>query len=196
MTTGRLKIGAALVLCSPFVPMLFHGEEFGASTPFQYFTNHDDPKIARAVSEGRRREFEAFGWKPEDVPDPQDPATFLRSKLDWSELDRNPHREILEWHRQLIQLRRSTPALKDGRMDRVQVQFDEREQWLLMRRGPIVVACNLATTPRRFPIHAETLLASDPESSIRELAPDSVVVASDLQKLPGSCPDAFTVGVA
>ncbi|MGH9558730.1 MAG: malto-oligosyltrehalose trehalohydrolase, partial [Bryobacteraceae bacterium] len=85
MSLGRLKIGAALVMCSPFVPMLFQGEEFGASTPFLYFTGHEDAEVARAVSEGRRKEFGAFGWKPDKIPDPGDPLTFLRSKLDWTE---------------------------------------------------------------------------------------------------------------
>ena len=77
VSPGRLKIAAALVLTSPFVPMLFQGEEWGASTPFQYFTDHPEPDLAKAVREGRRQEFAAFGWKPEDIPDPQTPETFL-----------------------------------------------------------------------------------------------------------------------
>ncbi|MGB6192401.1 MAG: malto-oligosyltrehalose trehalohydrolase, partial [Terracidiphilus sp.] len=83
----RSKIAAALVLTAPFVPMLFQGEEWAASSPFQYFANHDEPEMARLVSEGRRKEFAAFGWKPEQIPDPEDPATFERSKLDWSEVN-------------------------------------------------------------------------------------------------------------
>src|SRR5208337_3917332 len=75
---GRLKTAAALVFTSPFVPMLFQGEEWGASTPFQYFTDHPEPELGKAVSEGRCREFAAFGWKPQDVPDPQAPETFQR----------------------------------------------------------------------------------------------------------------------
>jgi maltooligosyltrehalose trehalohydrolase len=82
LSPGRLRIGAALVLTAPFVPMLFQGEEWGAATPFQYFTDHDDPELARAVREGRRQEFVAFGWDPEPIPDPQTPAPFERSKLD------------------------------------------------------------------------------------------------------------------
>ena len=78
MSTGRLKIGAALVLCSPFVPMLFQGEEFGALTPFLYFTEHWDPKIGTGVSEGRGDEICGVRMEPEEVPDPQDPATFLK----------------------------------------------------------------------------------------------------------------------
>ena len=85
MSDGRLRVAAALLLTSPFVPLLFQGEEWGATTPFQYFTDHTDPELGRAVSEGRRREFAAFGWDPQAVPDPQDPATFERSKLDWTE---------------------------------------------------------------------------------------------------------------
>jgi maltooligosyltrehalose trehalohydrolase len=75
ISPGRLKIAAGLVLTSPFVPLLFQGEEWGASTPFQYFTDHEDPELGRAVSEGRRSEFSAFAWSAEEVPDPQDPAT-------------------------------------------------------------------------------------------------------------------------
>src|SRR5207249_8497359 len=101
VTPGRLRVGAALALTSPFVPMLFQGEEWGASTPFQYFTDHVDPELGRLVSQGRRREFSAFGWKPEDVPDPQDPATFERSILDWAELDTHPHAGLLDWHKAL-----------------------------------------------------------------------------------------------
>ena len=84
-----MRIAAALLLTSPFVPMLFQGEEWGASTPFQYFTDHDGPRArARPCREGRRREFAAFGWAPEDVPDPQDPATFARLGARWDEVAR------------------------------------------------------------------------------------------------------------
>ena len=80
--TGRLKITAALVLLSPFVPMLFQGEEFAASSPFQYFTDHDDVEVGDAVTEGRRREFASFGWAPEDIPNPQATDSFERSKTE------------------------------------------------------------------------------------------------------------------
>ncbi|MDQ1490534.1 MAG: maltooligosyltrehalose trehalohydrolase, partial [Actinomycetota bacterium] len=135
MSTGRLQIAAALVLCSPFVPMLFQGEEWGASTPFQYFTSHTDEALGRAVSEGRRKEFGAFGWSPDDVPDPQDPATFERSKLDWREVGEGIHAELLAWHRDLIALRRATPDLLDGRLDRVSATVDEDAQTIVVRRG-------------------------------------------------------------
>jgi maltooligosyltrehalose trehalohydrolase len=185
MSVERLKIGAAVVLCSPFVPMLFQGEEFGAFTPFQYFTNHQEPDLARAVSEGRRREFAAFGWNAAEIPDPQDPETFLRSKLDWTELEREPHASILAWHRQLIDLRRKIPDLNDGMLDRVEVRFSEDEQWLVFRRGNHLIALNLSKEPRRAPVpfSASVLLASASgciadETGV-ELPPDSVAILRD-----------------
>lgn len=147
---GRLKIAAALVLTSPFVPMLFMGEEWGATTPFLYFTDHEDPDLAAAVREGRRREFATFGWAPEEIPDPQAAETFARSRLDWSEREREPHRSLLEWHRQLLRLRRRTPALRDGRLDTVRVRHDETQRWLVLQRGPIHVAANLGEAECRI----------------------------------------------
>jgi maltooligosyltrehalose trehalohydrolase len=90
MNLGRLKIGAALVLTAPFIPMLFQGEEWGATSPFLYFTDHQDSELGRNVTEGRRREFTAFGWNPKEIPDPQAVETFERSKLNWSERDEEP----------------------------------------------------------------------------------------------------------
>src|SRR5205085_1036747 len=98
MSTGRLHIAAALVLGSPFVPLLFQGEEWGASTPFQYFTDHRDPELASSVTSGRHREFAGFGGQ-DDVPDPQARETFERSKLRWDELEEEPYRSLLDCHR-------------------------------------------------------------------------------------------------
>ncbi|MEA3076365.1 MAG: maltooligosyltrehalose trehalohydrolase [Actinomycetota bacterium] len=139
---GRARIAAALVMTSPFVPMLFMGEEWGASSPFQYFTDHDDADLGAAVTKGRRAEFAGFGWAPDDVPDPQDRATFERSKLDWSELDRAPHAGLLAWHRELIDFRRSHPDLVDAGVP-VEVEVDEALGRLRMRRGRVEVRVNL-----------------------------------------------------
>jgi maltooligosyltrehalose trehalohydrolase len=152
VSIGRQKIAAALALLSAFVPMIFQGEEFGASTPFQYFTHHEDAELARQVSEGRRSEFKAFGWKPEDVPDPQDPQTFQRSKLRWSEIHEEPHASLLGWYKDLIALRRARRELTNGRTDRVEVRFDERARWLVMRREEIEVACNFASDAQAIPV--------------------------------------------
>jgi maltooligosyltrehalose trehalohydrolase len=157
----RAKIAAALVLLGPFVPMLFQGEEWGASTPFQYFAHHDDPELARAVSKGRKHEFEAFGWDPAAIPDPEKRETFERSKLKWEERAKPDHAEMLQWYRDLIRLRRTMPCLNNGEPGNVRVTFDEREKWLRMMRGEIEVVCNLGEQ-RGFAIDGqrELLLAS------------------------------------
>jgi maltooligosyltrehalose trehalohydrolase len=165
MSRGKLKIGAALVLTSPFVPMLFQGEEWGAATPFLYFTDYPEPELAAAVAEGRCKEFAAFGWKPEEVPHPQARETFERSKLNWNEPAENSHAEILAWHKKLIQLRRAEKDLSDGDLKNVRVEFDEKNRWLVMRRGTITVACNFASHSRGIPLplrEYKTLLASEP----------------------------------
>lgn len=153
--TDALKIASGLVLTSPFTPMLFMGEEWGATTPFQYFTAHDDPRLGRAVSEGRRSEFASFGWKPEDVPDPQDEATFMGSKLDWSELERETHAEMFDWHRSLIDLRKQHEELRDGDLSRISTSFDDEEDWLLVRRSSFTFACNFSTEERSVPLAGE-----------------------------------------
>jgi len=150
MRVEQLQIGAALVFTAPFVPMLFQGEEWGASTPFLYFTDHEDPELAQAVRKGRREEFAAFGWDPGDIPDPQAPETFQRSKLNWAERGREPHRRLLEWHRDLIAYRRATPALLDGRFG--QVRYDERARWLTVQRSGTVTVCNLAAEAQEVPL--------------------------------------------
>jgi len=165
VTHGKLKIASALVFTSPFIPMIFQGEEWGASTPFQYFTDHQDKQLGDLVRQGRRREFSSFGWNPEDIPDPQAQETFDRSKLNWEECDREPHRSILAWYRSLIGLRRSISALTDGRLDRVTVSYDEEAQWITVQRGPVTVACNLADKPQTITLRTGTtgviLIASD-----------------------------------
>jgi maltooligosyltrehalose trehalohydrolase len=179
----RLKVGAALVLTAPFVPLLFQGEEWAASAQFQYFTDHEDPALGLAVSEGRRNEFAAFGWKREDIPDPQAPEAFARSKLDWSELGREPHASVLDWHRQLIRLRRELPWLRDGRLDQTRVRLEEAARWLAIDRGPVTVACNLGDRSTRVPVDCGALsvrLASDARARLvpggLELPPESVAI--------------------
>jgi maltooligosyltrehalose trehalohydrolase len=166
VSRGLSKVGAALVLTAPFVPMIFQGEEWGASTPFQYFTDHQDPELGKAVRDGRKRAFAAFGWDPDRVPDPQAEETFLRSRLDWDEPRRKPHEDILEWHRSLIELRRRLPALRDGRLERTNVRFGESAHWLFMTRESVMVACNFAEAAQRIQCPElagkEIALASEP----------------------------------
>ena len=191
MSPGRLKIAAALTLCGPFVPLVFQGEEWGASTPFQYFSDHRDPELARAVSEGRRREFAAFGWAPDDVPDPQEPGTFQRSKLDWAEVGKEPHASLLEWYRALIALRRAYRELTDGRLNDVQVDFDEASSWLSMRRGRVTVAVNLAGSTQEVPAaQGAVVLASEQgveraENTLRMPPESAAVVVTPTERRSG-----------
>jgi len=172
---GLLRIASGLVLTSPFTPMLFMGEEWGADTPWQFFTDHTDPGLAAAVTEGRRSEFAEHGWGACEVPDPQDRQTFLDSKLDWGQPDRAPYRATLDWYRGLLALRRSRPELTDPRLDQVHVEFDEEARWLVVHRGPLRVAANLGDTDARLPLgpgtsptKPVTLLTSDPAVSLTE----------------------------
>jgi maltooligosyltrehalose trehalohydrolase len=183
VSKGRALIGAAIVLTAPFVPMLFQGEEWGASAPFQYFTDHQEPELARAVSEGRKREFVAFGWDPSRIPDPQELATFNRSKLNWSELEVEPHKAILQWYRRLIRLRMRTPELRDGAMENVKVAYDQQAQWLMMKRGSIIVAFSLARQAQKIalePGDSRQLLIASEGVSLKsggvDLPPDSVAI--------------------
>jgi maltooligosyltrehalose trehalohydrolase len=183
MSLGRLKVGAALVFASPFVPMLFQGEEWGASAPFLFFTDHQEPELAKAVREGRRCELAAQGWRSEETPDPQGRDTFERSKLDWSEIGHSPHLELLAWHRQLIRLRRAEPALTDERLELVRTQCDENARWLTLERGTLTVACNLAAAPQRLRLRAgkhRALMISEGGIAVGdgfvELPPDSVAI--------------------
>ncbi|WP_030260513.1 MULTISPECIES: malto-oligosyltrehalose trehalohydrolase [Streptomyces] len=154
LPAGRLACGAALVLTSPFTPMLFMGEEWGAATPWQYFTDHTDPVLAEAVRRGRRREFAEHGWAAEAVPDPQEPATVLRSVLDWTEPRRSPHTELLDWYRTLIRLRRDRPELADPDLGAVRTVHDEAAGWLVVHRGPYRVAVNLGPGEAALPLGA------------------------------------------
>jgi maltooligosyltrehalose trehalohydrolase len=168
--------------------MLFQGEEWCASTPFQYFTDHE-PELGRAVSEGRRREFAAFGWKPDEVPDPQAEATFAGSILDWSELERDDHAAMLHWYTELIALRRAHAELADPRLERVAVEFDAERATLVVTRGSIRLLVNLGTVPATFEYDAETTLLARSDDACRHtgasmsVPPDAVAIVRANPKL-------------
>ncbi|RXH57201.1 malto-oligosyltrehalose trehalohydrolase [Granulicella sibirica] len=146
----RAKMAAGLLLTAPFIPMLFQGEEFAASTPYLYFADHEDEVMAKAVSEGRKKEFAAFGFANEEIADPEKVETFQRSKLDWSEVHEGKHAEMLEWFCALIKLRRHSQSLNDGDKNHVEIRYSEEKRWLEMRRGLIAVICNLGNEPATF----------------------------------------------
>jgi maltooligosyltrehalose trehalohydrolase len=148
VSTPRLKVAAAVVATSPFVPMLFQGEEWAASAPFPYFADHrDDPTLAEAVRSGRLDEFASFGWTADEVLDPEDPETFYLAILDRAEHHREPHRSLRRWYRDLYALRRAEPALRDGRYEDIPVEVDDEAGTLVVRRGPILVALDLGPEP-------------------------------------------------
>lgn len=161
----QLALGAVLSLASPFTPMLFMGEEFGASTPWQFFTSHPEPELGKATAEGRLKEFERMGWDPDTVPNPQDPQTFANSKLDWSEAQEGDHARLLEVYRSLLALRRGNPDLMDPDLRKVSVAYDEVGRWLVLRRGSTAVALNFADSAREVPVPfggADVLLQTVP----------------------------------
>src|SRR5262249_895364 len=128
------KVGAAAVLLAPGIPLLFMGEEWAAPQPFLYFTSHGDPELGRAVTAGRRREFERFAWHGE-VPDPQDPATFASSRIDPGDASRSPHRGVLALYRRLLELRRTHPALRGrDRGARSRASADEASRTVVLER--------------------------------------------------------------
>ena len=140
----RVKIGAALLLTAPYIPLLFQGEEWGSRSPFKYFVDfHREPELAKAVAEGRQKEFSAFGWSADAVANPTELKSFTDSILNWDELLQEEHADLMDWHRQLIQLRSRYSALTTGRIDATSVLYDERAQWILIHRGTICIACNL-----------------------------------------------------
>ncbi|WP_018950687.1 malto-oligosyltrehalose trehalohydrolase [Thioalkalivibrio sp. AKL12] len=181
VSPGLLKIGAALVMTSPFVPMLFQGEEWAAATPFLYFTDHTDTDLGRAVTEGRQREFAAFRRDTDagSIPDPQSIETFEQSRLDWDELEREPHADILQWYRALIALRHAHSAFGDDRLEAIEAHFDEAARWLIVHRSGLRVVCNLHPAPQRLACPGAAaghlLLQSD----------TGIVVGPDTLELPG-----------
>jgi maltooligosyltrehalose trehalohydrolase len=166
----RAKIAAAFVLLGPFVPMIFQGEEWAASAPFQYFADHEDPEMARSVSAGRKKEFAHFGWDPNSIPDPEKRETFERSKLNWRERTEPEHAEMLAWYRALIQLRYATPCLNNGEPGQTRVLYDEQKKWLCMARGSIQLCCNLGDSRPSFsaPEGSRLVLASRDELRLRD----------------------------
>jgi malto-oligosyltrehalose trehalohydrolase len=177
LSVDQLKVGAGLLLTAPFTPMLFMGEEWGAGTVWQYFTDHPDSEIGSAVAAGRRAEFARHGWGADEVPDPQDAATFARSKLDWTEPGAGMHAEVLAWYRTMIALRRQCPELTDPRLDRVIVSWDEAARWLLISRARIRIAANLGQSTQRLPLGI-------PAASLLAASADGVALGADRVLLP------------
>ncbi|MEO7196747.1 MAG: malto-oligosyltrehalose trehalohydrolase [Pseudonocardiaceae bacterium] len=163
LSPGLLACGAALVLCSPYTPMIFMGEEWGAATPFQFFSFMPDAELREAIRRGRYAEFAEHGWEETDVPDPNDERTFRRSQLDWSEPGTEPHATLLHTYRELIALRKRRPELSDTRLDALAVDADEEARTLVLHRGALRVVVNLSARPATVALDGQptqVLLAS------------------------------------
>ncbi|MGB8390079.1 malto-oligosyltrehalose trehalohydrolase [Mycobacterium sp.] len=161
LTGGQLAIKAALALGSPYTAMVFMGEEYGASTPFQFFSSHPEPALARATAEGRKAEFAEHGWDADEIPDPQDPQTFVRSKLNWAEVDSGEHARLHQLYRGLIALRHSDPDMADPWLEHLTVDYDEDQRWITMCRGRLHIVCNLGAEPVKVPVAGDVVLAWD-----------------------------------
>ncbi|MBF4762279.1 malto-oligosyltrehalose trehalohydrolase [Nocardioides islandensis] len=162
----QLACAALLMLAGPFTPMLFQGEEWAASTPFQFFTSHEEPELAEATAQGRIAEFSRLGWDPEVVPDPQDPETFARSKLDWSEPTGGRHARILDVYRRLAELRRELPALTDPAFAHNRAEVDEDTRLFTLHRGDVVVVVNFGTDAATTKVHEGLELRFETESGV------------------------------
>ncbi|HWH31628.1 MAG TPA: malto-oligosyltrehalose trehalohydrolase [Egibacteraceae bacterium] len=191
-----VRVAIVLLLASPTTPMLWMGEEYGETNPFQFFTSHPEQELGRAVSEGRREEFADFSsWSAADVPDPQDPETFRRSTLDWARLDSPGGRERLALWRDLLRLRRDVPALGEGRRDLVRIHRADADVLVAERRGPggapdggaVLVCANIGEEPAAVPLPGEGWsLLLDSEDRAYGGANRATVVGSTLTMGPGA----------
>jgi maltooligosyltrehalose trehalohydrolase len=157
----QYKLAVVLLLCSPYLPLLFMGDEFADTSPFLYFTSHTDPVLARAVTEGRRMEYLDFELSGE-VPDPQSPETFRKSKINWALAGEPRHAAVLRLYRHLIALRKRWPCLANGRKDLTRVDIDEKAQWLILdRRDPdgsrALLLCNFGPLNTTLPLDTRGL---------------------------------------
>jgi maltooligosyltrehalose trehalohydrolase len=158
LPAGARPLAAFCTLLSPFVPLLFMGEEYGELAPFQFFSDHIDPEIAEATREGRRQEFAAFSGFASELPDPQDPATFQRSKL-----TRRRDRVLERLYCELIRTRRELP-----RDAPTETEYDERARWLVVRHDPFELVCNFGSGPATIPCHGQSLqLSAGGEARLR-----------------------------
>jgi maltooligosyltrehalose trehalohydrolase len=175
-TPERLRIGAVLLLTSPFTPMLWMGEEWAASTRWPFFTSHPEPELAEATGKGRLAEFADHGWDTSQMIDPQDPAAYREAVLDWSEPEKPDHAAMLDVYRRLLALRAAEADLRDHHLDRMHVDVDEAADWLVVHRGGFRVAVNLADAERRLPVTGgEVVLGTGPATP----GPDGLVLAAE-----------------
>jgi maltooligosyltrehalose trehalohydrolase len=160
---AQQRVAAALLCSAPSLPLFFMGQEWGEIAPFLYFTSHTDEELARNVREGREGEYASFleaeeigaSSMEEGFADPQAQETFERSKLVWSHIEESPHREILDFYRDLLALRKQHASLSNCDKSLTRVQYDEAEQWIAVERGDesgedALLVCNLSPDARNI----------------------------------------------
>jgi maltooligosyltrehalose trehalohydrolase len=179
VSPAKLRLAAAAVVLSPFIPMLFMGEEYGETAPFQYFTSHGDSDLIEAVRKGRAEEFDDFDWEGEP-PDPHDEATFHRSKL-----TREEQSGLRDLYRDLFRLRREIPALRSLDLDAVETRADDERRTLLVKRGDALLVLNFSDRERVFELSSDswmTLLNSGATlaNDSLTLQPESFALLRDL----------------
>ena len=180
----KAKVAAGIVLTAPFVPMIFQGDEFAASSPFQYFADHEDEEMAKLVSAGRKKEFAAFGWDASRIPDPENPDTFFHSKLNWNEIGEGKHAEMLDWYTKLIHIRRSSLSLNDGDTNHTKVRYDAERQWLVIVRNLVEIVINLSVKAVELDVPETHRLIAQSHSDIDftdgkvNLPPNSLAILS------------------
>jgi maltooligosyltrehalose trehalohydrolase len=184
---AAVKMAAALMFAAPALPLLFMGEEYGETAPFQFFTSFLDPALVEAVRQGRAAEFARFGWEGK-IPDPSEPATFLRSRLSHALAGAPRHRELREYYRQWLALRRAHPALGAGGKTRAQCEVDATGALLTLTRpapdgSAVRLVANLTATasPLALPITTRMLLDSEDKrfagsGTTRPLAPYQAIL--------------------
>jgi len=174
---GQLAMAAVLTLAGPFTPMLFMGEEWGASTPWQFFTSHPEPELGDATAKGRIAEFEKMGWDPDVVPDPQDPESFSRSKLRWDESATGDHARLLQLYRDLAELRRTVPELTDPRFELLRADYSDDDRWFRLSRGHVELVFNFGEVGRELPVvaGARILLSTDVAVAVSAVVSDGGV---------------------
>jgi maltooligosyltrehalose trehalohydrolase len=166
---AAVKAAAALLFAAPALPLLFMGEEYGETSPFQYFVSHLDAALLESVRRGRAEEFKSFGWK-DALPDPAEPATFLRSRLNHPLADAPRHRELREYYRRWLALRRSHPALGAHGKDRARAELAASGALLILTRpgadgAGVRLVVNLTDTTRPFAPHGPWRVLLDSEDA-------------------------------
>jgi len=184
VTAAQLELAAVLTLLCPGTPMIFMGEEWGASTPFIFFTSHPEPELAEKTRTGRLEEFAKMDWDSSTAPDPQAIQTFTSSKLNWDESSAGEYAHLLQLYRDLIGLRRTWPDLTDPRFDWTNADFAEGQPWFAVTRGDISIVVNFGSEPAcaTVPDVVEVLLSSELHSpgdgtrTSESSAPDQVTL--------------------